>query len=296
MNLVCGDSLLARQLPAATSCVLGFHELAHAYRSRRPGRASTHPASRHATTPSWPTRRTSHPRTEALNQAYRERYSACHMQYSLAVPFMERLFIWHQPSVARRYTDGRRCGYVGQITANSFMKREFGKKLIEQFLPTSGPDARDRHQRGLHPRPRHAHGDPVRAATASRSASTIRTVMGIRGEPSTPDDPVTRPGLVRDRRPDGSARFAERVRQRRRLAAGAVSQAPLVDRWRWRCRTEGAVGRIADSRLLDECTESLGSRAFTREDDIFIYASHQLPSTSASSRVPSADGCRRTCT
>ena len=27
------------------------------------------------------------------------------------------------------------CGYVGMITANSFMKREFGKKLIEEFFP-----------------------------------------------------------------------------------------------------------------------------------------------------------------
>ena len=27
-------------------------------------------------------------------------------------------------------------GYIGMITANSFMKREFGKKLIEEFFPT----------------------------------------------------------------------------------------------------------------------------------------------------------------
>ena len=27
-----------------------------------------------------------------------------------------------------------RRGYVGQITSNSFMKREFGKKLIEEYL------------------------------------------------------------------------------------------------------------------------------------------------------------------
>ena len=26
------------------------------------------------------------------------------------------------------------AGFVGQITANSYMKREFGKSLIEQFL------------------------------------------------------------------------------------------------------------------------------------------------------------------
>ena len=27
------------------------------------------------------------------------------------------------------------AGFVGQITANSFMKREFGSKLVEKFLP-----------------------------------------------------------------------------------------------------------------------------------------------------------------
>ena len=28
-----------------------------------------------------------------------------------------------------------RPGFVGMITANSFMKREFGRKLIEEFIP-----------------------------------------------------------------------------------------------------------------------------------------------------------------
>ena len=64
-----------------------------------------------------------------LNAAYRERYSTCHRQYSLAVPFAERFF-----DLALASENGR-CGYVGMITANSFMKREFGKKLIEEFFP-----------------------------------------------------------------------------------------------------------------------------------------------------------------
>jgi hypothetical protein len=48
-------------------------------------------------------------------------------------------------------TPQRLPGFVGQITTNSFMKREFGKKLIEEYLPrwdlthvldTSGPTSR----------------------------------------------------------------------------------------------------------------------------------------------------------
>ena len=48
---------------------------------------------------------------------------------SLAVPFAERFF-----ELAVTSKNGR-CGYLGMITANSFMKREFGKKLIEEYIP-----------------------------------------------------------------------------------------------------------------------------------------------------------------
>ncbi|WP_307961723.1 hypothetical protein [Salinispora arenicola] len=42
------------------------------------------------------------------------------------MPFAERFF-----NLARRaHRDRKGAGYVGQITANSFMKREFGKRLI----------------------------------------------------------------------------------------------------------------------------------------------------------------------
>jgi hypothetical protein len=64
----------------------------------------------------------------ALNKLYRERYATTHRQYALSVPFMERFFM-----LAR---SGDRAGWTGQITSNSFMKREFGSKLIENYLPT----------------------------------------------------------------------------------------------------------------------------------------------------------------
>ena len=58
-------------------------------------------------------------------------YASCYREYSLSVPFAERIFQAGNP----RLTRGRGAGYTGQITANSFMKREFGKKLIEEFFP-----------------------------------------------------------------------------------------------------------------------------------------------------------------
>jgi hypothetical protein len=73
------------------------------------------------------------------------------------------------------------------------MKREFGKKLIEQFLPTVDLthviDTSGAYIPG--------HGTPTVILFGRNRrpvADTIRTVMGIRGEPSTPDDPSR--GLV----------------------------------------------------------------------------------------------------
>jgi Eco57I restriction endonuclease. len=65
---------------------------------------------------------------KALNQAYRDRYHYCKGTYALTVPFMERFF-----DLAKSAED---AGWVGQITSNSFMKREFGAPLIEKFLST----------------------------------------------------------------------------------------------------------------------------------------------------------------
>jgi len=67
------------------------------------------------------------PKDAALNKAYRERFESCHMKYSLAVPFMERLF---DLAIEPKNGDTAPAGHVGMITANSFMKREFGRKLI----------------------------------------------------------------------------------------------------------------------------------------------------------------------
>jgi hypothetical protein len=121
----------------------------------------------------------------ALNKAYRERFGSCHMKYSLAVPFMERFF---DLALKGGNGDGR-AGYVGMITANSFMKREFGKKLIEQYIPrwdlTHVIDTSGAYIPG--------HGTPTVILFGKNQkpvAELIRTVMGIKGEPSTPPNPA----------------------------------------------------------------------------------------------------------
>jgi hypothetical protein len=64
---------------------------------------------------------------KALNQIYRSKYAdVCAGKYALAVPFTKLFF-----ALAR---DGERPGWIGFIASNSFMKREFGSKLIENYL------------------------------------------------------------------------------------------------------------------------------------------------------------------
>jgi len=129
-------------------------------------------------------------RDAALNAAYRGRYDSCHRQYSLGVPFTERFF---ELAVSGDGTAKHPGGFVGEITANSFMKREFGSKLIEQVLPqldlTHVIDTAGAYIPG--------HGTPTVILFGRHQrpvASDVRTVMGIKGEPSTPDDPTQ--GLV----------------------------------------------------------------------------------------------------
>ncbi len=67
------------------------------------------------------------PKDTALNRLYRKRYSdVCKGTYALTVPFMQRFF-----QLAKSKHGSGMAGWAGQITSNSFMKREFGAPLIE---------------------------------------------------------------------------------------------------------------------------------------------------------------------
>ncbi|MCA1186174.1 MULTISPECIES: BREX-2 system adenine-specific DNA-methyltransferase PglX [unclassified Saccharopolyspora] len=127
------------------------------------------------------------------NEKYRKSadYKAiCSGTYALSVPFAKRLF----DLAVKAPGSERRAGYVGQITANSFMKREFGKKLIQDYFAqkihlTHVIDTSGAYIPG--------HGTPT-VILAGRNhfprTDKIRAVLGIRGEPSEPDVPAD--GLV----------------------------------------------------------------------------------------------------
>ncbi|WP_406357944.1 BREX-2 system adenine-specific DNA-methyltransferase PglX [Streptomyces sp. NBC_01635] len=120
-----------------------------------------------------------------LSALYRELYDACALQYALSVPFAQRFF-----ELARRGDrDGNGYGMVGQITANSFMKREFGTKLIEKYFRdqvelTEVIDTSGAYIPG--------HGTPTVILVGKRRegrarSSTIRTVRSVQGEPGAPE-------------------------------------------------------------------------------------------------------------
>ncbi|MEU8338715.1 BREX-2 system adenine-specific DNA-methyltransferase PglX [Micromonospora tulbaghiae] len=122
------------------------------------------------------------------NQLYRSIYpTVCYRQYALTVPFAKRFF-----DLARwsdQHGDG--AGYVGQITGNAFMKREFGKKLIENYFAhevelTEVIDTSGAYIPG--------HGTPtvilVGRSNRRRRSPNVRTVLGVRGEPSAPENPA----------------------------------------------------------------------------------------------------------
>ncbi|MER6108960.1 BREX-2 system adenine-specific DNA-methyltransferase PglX [Streptomyces hirsutus] len=121
-----------------------------------------------------------------LNALYRSLYTSCAGTYALSVPFAERFF-----QLAKiGEPNGRGYGMVGQITANSFMKREFGTRLIEEYfahkvelmevIDTSGAYIP-------------GHGTPTviligRRRSGSGRAETVRTVRSVQGEPSAPEE------------------------------------------------------------------------------------------------------------
>ncbi len=124
----------------------------------------------------------------AVSALYRERYASCSGKYALVSPFCERFW-----ALARPLDLAQLAGFVGMIVANSFMKREFGKKLVEGFFPsidlTHVIDTSGAYIPG--------HGTPTAILLGYNrppASPIVRAVMGIQGEPSIPADPAQ--GLV----------------------------------------------------------------------------------------------------
>lgn len=213
-------------------------------------------------------------RDAALNAAYRQRYVSCHRQYSLGCPFTERFFELALPSPTGRGAGGEGAGFVGLITANSFMKREFGSKLIEQVLPrldlTHVVDTSGAYIPG--------HGTPTVILYGRHRApvgDAVRTVMGIKGEPSTPEYPAQ--GLV------WSAIVAQVDRSGSESEFVSVGDTPrsTFAKHPWSVGGGGAADlrdeiEARSSQSIKNLNCDLGFGVVTREDDAFMLGASTL--------------------
>ncbi len=212
---------------------------------------------------------------KALNQLYRDRYRTCHRQYSLAVPFTERFFqlalknLHHEGTKDTKGFEGEGSGgFVGMITANSFMKREFGKKLIEEFFPgvdlTHVIDTSGAYIPG--------HGTPTVILLGRDRApvgDAARTVMGIKGEPSTPDDASK--GLVWS----AIVSQVDRAGSESEWVSCADTQRQVFSRHPWSIGGGGAADlneavESASSARLMQFIEAIGRTTVVGEDDVWI--------------------------
>jgi hypothetical protein len=206
-------------------------------------------------------------RDASLKKLYKELYKSSARQFQLTVPFAERFFELAKAG----WEDGSGYGIVGQITSNGFMKREFGKKLVEDYFAHKVElleviDAAGAYIPG--------HGTPTVILVGRRKvrsrAATIRTVLGVRGEPEVPEDPskgcvwraiveqVDQPGSVSEWVTCADTSRLKLAKHPWSLSGGGASDL--------RDRLENAQGSIP----LKNVTLDWGNMLNTREDDAYI--------------------------
>ncbi|MFC8389797.1 BREX-2 system adenine-specific DNA-methyltransferase PglX [Streptomyces sp. NPDC057238] len=202
----------------------------------------------------------------SLSNLYRDLYATCYKQYQLTAPFAERFF-------ELAYSDEKSdlFGQVGQITSNGFMKREFGKRLIEEYFAHSVElteilDTSKAYIPG--------HGTPTVILVGRRKkrgrSGTIRTVLSIQGEGGIPDSPedglawtaitrqVDQPGVESDWVSSADTPRERYSRHPWSLSGGGASD--LRDQ----------LEEIPGGRPLSSLLSDSGNMLNTREDDAYI--------------------------
>ncbi|MFJ6810050.1 BREX-2 system adenine-specific DNA-methyltransferase PglX [Streptomyces anulatus] len=225
------------------------------------------------------------------NQNYRDVYWACSGKYALSVPFAQRIF----ELAIRSGGDERNGGFTGQITSNSFMKREFGKLLIESFFhggPYKDPKSRRKRDFGgvelshiidtsgaYIP----GHGTPTVILAGrnqmARQAEPIRAVLGVRGEAAVPEKNTLGTVWVaiteQVRRPGSESEWVSVADVER----GRFSEHPWSLSGGGAGSLMAAIDLAAASRLSSR-SESIGIMSVTGEDDLYL-----LPRNGAAVRL-----------
>lgn len=206
---------------------------------------------------------------KALNKLYRKAYKTTKGKYALSVPFMELFF-----RLAIRGEQGVSAGRVGQITSNSFMKREFGQKVIEDLFagyhhdnPVDLTEVIDTSGAYIP-----GHGTPTVILVGRRrrpQGDTVRAVMGVRGEPGQPGDPAE--GLVWS---DIVGHLEEPGYDGTYVSVTDLDRETLR-KFPWSLSGGGAsavMGLLdaAATHALKQEVESIGFAAITGDDEVFV--------------------------
>ncbi|MFG3021807.1 BREX-2 system adenine-specific DNA-methyltransferase PglX [Streptomyces sp. NPDC048254] len=195
---------------------------------------------------------------KALFAAYRDAYASCSGPYALSVPFTELAF-----RLARR---GVTAGRAGLLTSNSFMKREFGRNLIEGFLPTVEISHVIDTSGAYIP----GHGTPTAVLVGRNRLPDrdlpVHVVVGRRGEPGAPTDPakgaVWQSLRVLASEAGATSRWAESYFQdREELSVFPWALTPAAAR--------EALRRMETGHRLRERVVRVGYAANTGSDDLF---------------------------
>jgi len=212
---------------------------------------------------------------ELARRAYMKRWSTAIQGFHLLVPFFERAFRILRPN-----------GQLGFIVSNAFAKREFGKKLVEEFLP--------QHRLGevvdcsglMFP----GHGTPTcivfaRAAKPSVAAvsappngdqrsplqHTVRVTATLKGDLRTqPEDS-----------PLWHSTVMHHALERYRDEWVSVTQRPSAELgkhpWILADEVQGTLAKLRgapDTLLGDLCGESIGRQLITGADDAYVLPWH----------------------
>ncbi|SCG34783.1 BREX-2 system adenine-specific DNA-methyltransferase PglX [Micromonospora humi] len=201
-----------------------------------------------------------------LNDLYRQAYSATSGRYSLSLPFAQRFFqlaCWTGAGAVG-------AGYVGQITANSFMKREFGRLLIEQFFANEVELSHVIDTSGAYIP---GHGTPtVILIGRSRKpvvSGRVRTLLGKKGEIEVPDDPrdgeVWKAVVAQLMRPGTESEWIESAD----VPRSTFSKYPWSLSGGGAGEVAGLIDSVSPRRLIERLDGTIGFAGFSATDDVF---------------------------
>jgi len=193
----------------------------------------------------------------ALREKYRQQYVSAAGKYALSAPFAERFFQLCRPGA-----------HTGMITANSFMKREFGKKLIADVLSKLDLQLVVNTSGAYIP----GHGTPTVLLFGQNrlpASAQVRALLAKRGEPTTPDDPSA--GCVWT---SIAAHWSEVGFENDFISVMDTERSGLA-KHPW---SLGGGGATELKELLEEnakttlanVTDSVGIASFTLEDEVFL--------------------------